>query len=521
MRLSRSPRLFVAAATVLVLTSAGLARADVAKNYVVHDKGVGQQATAVVGEPLLVNYEVQADNLCNATPAHPVQLAVPAVSGVTVSPDHLEFTSCGTKQAFSFTVAAAATYEIPAVTWTGGDGDAITTAATAFVITGQSDGSGGTVSIDCAVTHPSAPVFDPAGSTTAWLKVKPAYAATSADTVTYKSAGGGWSSSAPELGEGTNTVTAKATDSNGCESPEASATYLVDTVVPTITGATSPVAPDGSNGWYRNAPTVTFTCDDLPVATASGVKSCLAVGGTGASRTLGESASAQSVSGTVEDNAGNTAGAQVDGLLVDLSDPTGIVITSQTVVGRGTTPTPPTCVATDAVSGIASCTVSGYDTSTLTSSRTLTATATDVAGRTSTKTATYAVNYGGVVTDCGIRQPILCGTVTLFSRGKTVPVKFGLAGDGAGTIFPNGFPEAGSWSLVANQSVCGKTAVFVPVPGATGVKMTGTTFRYDASADQYIHNAVVSSLPVGSCWQFTATLDSGQTLKSSVLQLQK
>ena len=82
----------------------------------------------------------------------------------------------------------------------------------------------------------------------------------------------------------------------------------VDTVAPTINGVPDR-APNG-NGWYNADVTITFTCNDG----LSGVASC-----SGPS-TLGEGA-AQSVTGSVADNAGNTTNTTVGGVNIDKTAP--------------------------------------------------------------------------------------------------------------------------------------------------------------------------------------------------------
>jgi hypothetical protein len=103
----------------------------------------------------------------------------------------------------------------------------------------------------------------------------------------------------------------------------------------------------------------------------------------------------------------------------------------------------------------------------------------------------------------------------VFSRGKVVPIKFRLAGD---EFF--GFNTSG-WELKANAVSC---SVFDQVD-STLENVTSntpfTTFRYDASADQYIYNADMRQKAVGSCWNFKVTLDSGQFFYSAVFKLQK
>ncbi len=93
----------------------------------------------------------------------------------------------------------------------------------------------------------------------------------------------------------------------------------VDKTKPTISGSASPTVPDGSNGWYKTAPTVTFNCGDA----LSGIASCVVDGSSPASSsvTLSESDTAQAVSGTATDNAGNSEIDSVTGLKIDLSNP--------------------------------------------------------------------------------------------------------------------------------------------------------------------------------------------------------
>jgi hypothetical protein len=83
-----------------------------------------------------------------------------------------------------------------------------------------------------------------------------------------------------------------------------------DVTPPAITSSVAPANPDGANGWYVSAPTVTFSCSDR-----SGISSC------SPPTTLGSSAVPQSVTGMATDTAGNTASTTRSGLKVDLVDP--------------------------------------------------------------------------------------------------------------------------------------------------------------------------------------------------------
>jgi CSLREA domain-containing protein len=147
-------------------------------------------------------------------------------------------------------------------------------------------------------------------------------------------------------GDGVHVVVARDSAGN-----VASAAYLIDTTGPTITHTVSPAAPDGTNGWYKTAPTVTFNCSD----NLSGVATCLANGGPGNKVTLSGSASSQSATGTATDNAGNASGpVSVSGLKVDTTAPVGGSIS--VTAGYSTTTMVPVSVtnATDPESGMLS-----------------------------------------------------------------------------------------------------------------------------------------------------------------------
>jgi hypothetical protein len=180
-------------------------------------------------------------------------------------------------------------------------------------------------------------------------------------------------------GDGVHTVSARDSAGN-----TATAVYLVDTTGPAVNPSVSPAAPNGSNGWYVTAPTVSYACVD----NLSGVASC------SGSTTLGENPQTQPVTGTGVDNAGNVGHGSV-GVKVDLSNPSTPTFSG---IANGASYQPNTlpaqgaisCNSTDLISGLnGPCVVTGY--STALGSHTLTATATDKAGRTSSATLTYTV----------------------------------------------------------------------------------------------------------------------------------
>ncbi|GAB1640553.1 Neogenin [Krasilnikovia sp. MM14-A1259] len=143
-------------------------------------------------------------------------------------------------------------------------------------------------------------------------------------------------------GAGQN-VTGTGTDKAG--NPAGAATKVnVDQAAPTVTATV--VGDLNSDGWYRTAPTVHFTCADA----GSGVASCPA------DRTVTTDGSGQQISGTGTDKAGNTATATVK-VNVDLTAP---AITASVVGDAGPDGwyrTAPTVrySCTDNLSGVAAC----------------------------------------------------------------------------------------------------------------------------------------------------------------------
>jgi hypothetical protein len=274
-----------------------------------------------------------------------------------------------------------------------------------------------------------------------------------------------------------------------------SVTVKLDKTKPTITGGVTS-GTKTSSGWYSGPVTVTFTCSDAlsGVATCPDPVTLTANGG-------------NTANGTATDKAGNTATATVTGINIDQEKPT---LTTADVNVQGGTYTlgsvpAATCTATDSFSGLASCkvTVSGGNANGV-GTFTYTATATDKVGNTTTVTGTYKVIYRFD----GFLQPIndtahQVGTATsIFKAGSTVPAKFQLRkADGTvvqaatGPIWPT--PVKGSaTSAPVDESVY------------TASSDSGTTYRYDATAMQYIYNWKTGT--GGNYWRIGVTLDDGQ-----------
>jgi hypothetical protein len=260
-----------------------------------------------------------------------------------------------------------------------------------------------------------------------------------------------------------------------------------------ITGGTL-----GRNGWYTSAVTVGSTCSDA----LSGVATCPGP------VVLTSNGDANSATGQAVDKAGNTASATVSGIKIDQEKPT--LTTADVNVQGGTFPlgtTPKaTCTAKDGVSGLDSCTVvvTGGNANGV-GTFTYTATATDNAGNTTVLSGTYRVVYRWD----GFLQPINdtahqvgVGT-SVFKAGSTVPAKFQLKRADGTPVQAVTAPvwltpvRGGSTSAPVDESLYG------------AVSDSGSVYRYDASAQQYIYNWKSGSS--GYYWRIGVQLDDGQT----------
>lgn len=275
-------------------------------------------------------------------------------------------------------------------------------------------------------------------------------------------------------------------------------TVKLDKTAPSITGAVVQ-GTLGANGWYTSEVTVRFTCTDA----LSGVATCpdpvvLATNGAN-----------NSVTRTATDNAGNVGSATVSGIKIDQEKPT---VTAAGVNVAGATYTlgavpGATCGATDAVSGVDSCrvTVTG-GTANGVGSFSYTAVATDRAGNTTTITGTYTVKYRFD----GFLQPIndtahqVGVSTSIFKAGSTVPAKFQLKRDD-GTVVQA--PSAPMWLTPVKGSA---TSATVDESVYTVSADSGSTYRYDATAQQYLYNWK-STNAGGNYWRVGVRLDDGQT----------
>jgi hypothetical protein len=308
-------------------------------------------------------------------------------------------------------------------------------------------------------------------------------------------------------GLGSQTASCSYTDGGGL-SDSASATYsIVDTGDPIITDLGPTAGPNGANGWYTGEVTNQFQASD----DGAGFESPLTNPHTFTQSSGTNEGSAVTIaSGTVTDVAGNE-GASINSaaFMIDLSNPYNIAIVGGPAAGGsyvfGSVPAAPTCTADDDISEVAGCIVSGY--SAAVGSHTLTATATDNAGRTATATRSYTVLAW---TTFGFYSPVdmstAAGTViNTIKGGQTVPLKF--------EVF------AGSNELTSTSAIKGfaareqSCAALQPVDSdAIEIFSTGgTSLRYDSTAGQFIQNWQTPKT-TGKCYAATVTFQDLSTI---------
>ncbi|MDH2444366.1 PxKF domain-containing protein [Amnibacterium sp. CER49] len=270
------------------------------------------------------------------------------------------------------------------------------------------------------------------------------------------------------------TLSGTATDNAGNVSATDTATVKIDTTKPTISATVTSISTPNADGWYSKGVTVTFKCADA----LSGVASCT-------TPTPVTANGKTTITGTVTDAAGNTA--SVDVLVkVDTTAPTmgAVSVKDGGIYTLGAVPAR-TCAATDAGSGLSSCTVNvtGGNASGV-GTFTYTATATDNVGNITTLTGTYTVKYRWD----GFLQPVndtahQVGTSTsVFKAGSTIPMKLQLKNAAGQVVKAVTAPE---WLTPKQQ-----TTMNVPVndTAPTATADSGSAFSYDATGPQYQYN---------------------------------
>jgi large repetitive protein len=141
-----------------------------------------------------------------------------------------------------------------------------------------------------------------------------------------------------------------------------------------------------------------------------------------------------------------------------------------------------------------------------------TVTVEDKVGHSTSKTCNYSVNYGF----SGFLQPInmtahQTGTdVSTFKAGSTVPVKFKLTDANGNVVQPASAPE---WVTPLKGSSTNQ-AVDEDLYSLTAT--TGGTYRYDATAQQWIYNWSTKGTTAGCYYRIGVTLDDGKTYYQNI-----
>ncbi len=279
-------------------------------------------------------------------------------------------------------------------------------------------------------------------------------------------------------------------------------TFKVDRKAPTLSNLGVVAGTAGQNGWYISAVTNRFQASDggsgfvLPPGKSYNID--VASGSS-------EGSAVSLASGAVSDAVGNSNPGIAVSVKIDLSDPTNIQFNGPADGDSyyfGDVPAADTtCTANDAVSKLASCVVSGYGTTV--GSHTLTATATDNAGRTATVTRKYTVDAWTLK---GFYSPVDMGTSTTtvwntVKNGSTVPLKFEVF---KGTTE---LTDTAVVSALAKQITCGTGSVDDIEVLATG----STSLRYDTTSGQFIYNWKTPSI-ANNCYSVTMTTQDGSKI---------
>jgi hypothetical protein len=288
-------------------------------------------------------------------------------------------------------------------------------------------------------------------------------------------------------------VTGTAIDNAGHSAMDTVSGIDIDKTAPTIGYTLTPSAPN-ANGWYKTDVAVNIDCADA----LSGVQAC------DGDTTLGEGAS-QTATGTATDFAGNSASTTTSAIKIDETAP--IVGFSGGPSGSyyfGSEPAAPTCVASDGLSGLDTCTITGGGTSV--GQHSYTAIATDLAGNETTATLTYTVLAWSIK---GFYSPVDMGGVwNTVKAGSTVPLKFEIF---AGAELTS-VSAVSSFTAVPTQCPSG----FVSTDAIEFLTTGGTSLRYDSTGGQFIQNWATPKKP-GTCLLVTMTAQDGSPIQAKFI----
>jgi hypothetical protein len=246
------------------------------------------------------------------------------------------------------------------------------------------------------------------------------------------------------------------------------------------------------NGWYTGTVTVTITA-------GAGVAATYSVDGGAFTPYAGPF----QVSGTgvhVVAFQGNDGSSGSVAVPIDVTAPKVIVSTTTGTVEVGQTSTDGIFTCADAGSGIASCTSTALNTTSITTgttTRSITVTATDRVGN---SFGPVTVFYRVLYPFRGFFDPIInLPYLNMASAGQGVPVKFSLRGNRGLTIFATGYP--------LSQSIkCDSTVLVENVPTVTA---GSSSLSYDSKTDTYTYTWKTDKAWAGTCRQLVVRLADG------------
>jgi hypothetical protein len=248
----------------------------------------------------------------------------------------------------------------------------------------------------------------------------------------------------------------------------------------------------GSNGWFTSDVTIQTTGAD----SISNPTTCAA-----AQFQTTDTASA-TFNGSCTNDAGLSTNATALTIKRDATAPTAISFVGGPTAGGsyyfGSVPAAPICNADGALSGLASCVVTGYETTV--GNKTMTATATDNAGNVGTANQSYTVLAWTVN---GFYAPVDRGIHNLIKGGATVPLKF--------EVF------AGPTELTATSIITTFVTLIACVAGPTDdieqLATGATSLRYDTTGGQFIWNWQTPR-SAGTCYRVTVKTADGTSISA-------
>jgi hypothetical protein len=290
----------------------------------------------------------------------------------------------------------------------------------------------------------------------------------------------------------------------------------IDKDKPVIAATGTVTGTAGNLDWYKSAIDVEFRASDGLSGFANKTDPYKFTVGSGTQQ--GSNVSVNTSSVTVTDQAGNVADSASSGpFKVDYTAPTlnpsvnpnTIIVGGNAIVSANASdPTPGSSLASSSCGALNTATVTLNGTP-----RSVSCTATDVAGNSDTKSASYTVIYGFDVTSAGFLQPInytahqtatTAGTdVSTFKAGSTVPVKFVLK-DANGNVVQTA--SAPQW-MTPNKG--NATNQLVDEPVYTETPTAGGSYKWDGS--QYQYNWGTAKSGAGFYWRIGVKLEDGQT----------